>query len=132
MNPMKLKDRVMDAARNVPTNSGDKNDEKKGALSMWRPAAYHGNGKNKNYFEGWYFKLVDASQKNVFALIPGVFLTHRSDDSYGFIQILEGRMYFSTYHRYPISDFEASSKELHIRIGPNIFRSDILGDIVKL
>lgn len=32
---MKLKDRVMDAARNVPTNGGDKIEEKKGARSMW-------------------------------------------------------------------------------------------------
>lgn len=32
---MKLNDWQMDAARNVPTNSGDKIEEKKGALSIW-------------------------------------------------------------------------------------------------
>jgi tocopherol cyclase len=32
--------------------------------NTWRPAAYHGHGKTSDFFEGWYFKLVDASERN--------------------------------------------------------------------
>ena len=24
--------------------------------AIWRPEMYHGNGKTKDFFEGWYFK----------------------------------------------------------------------------
>lgn len=28
---------------------------------IWQPAVYHGVGKRRNFFEGWYFKLTDAT-----------------------------------------------------------------------
>jgi hypothetical protein len=35
---------------------------------------YHGHGRHSNFFEGWYFKFVDAAEEHVQAVIPGVFL----------------------------------------------------------
>jgi hypothetical protein len=42
--------------------------------SIWRPALYHGHGKRAPFFEGWYFKLVDAGDQHRYAVIPGVFI----------------------------------------------------------
>lgn len=38
------------------------------------PDMYHGWHKKSNFFEGWYFKLVDASTQQVFVFIPGMHL----------------------------------------------------------
>ncbi len=32
---------------------------------------YHGSPRMCNYFEGWYFKLVDPSEETIYAVIPG-------------------------------------------------------------
>jgi len=95
-------------------------------LKIWRPAAYQGQNKKGNYFEGWFFKVVDAAQRNVFAFIPGIFIGKDPGESQAFIQVLDGIRNQSTYHRFPASDFRASTRELDILIGPNRFRGDFL------
>jgi hypothetical protein len=92
-------------------------------LGIWRPEAYHGLGKTKNFFEGWFFKLVDAPRKNVLAVIPGISI---GQDSHAFIQILDGSSHQSTYHKYPANEFKASSSHLEIKIASNTFKSDFL------
>jgi hypothetical protein len=92
-------------------------------LGIWRPQAYHGLGKKKYFFEGWFFKLVDASRKNVLAVIPGISI---GKDSHSFIQILDSVSHRSTYHKYPANDFQASSGYLDIKIASNTFKSDFL------
>ena len=91
--------------------------------TLWRPEAFHGTGKKTNYFEGWFFKAVNATTEKILAFIPGIFLSKNSVDSHAFIQILEGGMHQSAYHRFPISDFFSSPKKLEIRIRDNIFES---------
>lgn len=39
--------------------------------ALWNPEMYHGWGRTRNYFEGWYFKLVDRSSQAVFAVMLG-------------------------------------------------------------
>ena len=39
--------------------------------AIWNPRVYHGWGRSKKFFEGWYYKIVDNSQTNAFAIIPG-------------------------------------------------------------
>ena len=56
----------------------------------WRPECYHGDGKRPPFFEGWYFKLVDAVARQRFAVIPGVFLADEPGASHSFIQTLDG------------------------------------------
>lgn len=93
---------------------------------IWRPAQYHGIGKRRNFFEGWYYKLVDASEQHAYAVIPGVFLGATESVSYCFVQTLDGSSGQTTFHRYPLADFQASRTKFDIAIGPNRFWADHL------
>jgi tocopherol cyclase len=89
--------------------------------NLWRPASYHGHGKSRRYFEGWYFKLVDARRQRRLAVIPGVFLGETPADSHSFVQTLDGATGQTSYHRYPLADFWAHPSEFDISVGPNRF-----------
>ncbi len=39
---------------------------------IWNPAVFQGAGVTRGYFEGWYFKQVDAAEGHIVAVIPGV------------------------------------------------------------
>ena len=45
--------------------------------SIWRPALYHRHGKRPPFFEGWYFKLVDAGELRRSSVILSPFLGWR-------------------------------------------------------
>jgi tocopherol cyclase len=92
--------------------------------AVWQPALFHGHGKHSNFFEGWYFKFVDAPERHVHAVIPGVFLGKDRSTSHAFVQVLDGLSGRSTYHRYPLDHFAASEREFDVRVGPNHFRVD--------
>lgn len=92
--------------------------------SIWRPALYHGRGKQPPFFEGWYFKLVDASEQHRYAVIPGVFIGREPGASHAFVQTLDGATGRTAYHRYPFEAFQAARDEFDIRVGPNRFRAD--------
>jgi hypothetical protein len=82
------------------------------------PAAYHGLSFKPPFFEGWYFKVINQSEDQRFAIIPGVFL---GENGHAFIQVLNGITGQTAYHTFPLSEFQASSTRLDIRIGPNVF-----------
>ena len=92
--------------------------------AVWRPAMYHGHSQRRNFFEGWYYKFVDATEQHVHAVIPGVFLGKDESTSHCFVQVLDGATGQSTYHRYPLDQFWASDHELDLRVGPNRFFLD--------
>jgi tocopherol cyclase len=103
-------------------------------LNIWRPEVYHGLGEKANFFEGWFYKLVDSSRKNILAVIPGVFISHNEEESHAFIQVLDGSTHRSYYQRFPLSQFQTSSGQFHISIGPNSFSKhhlnlDLHGDL---
>jgi len=87
---------------------------------------YHGHGKQSGFFEGWYFKFVDAAEQHVHAIIPGVFLGQDRSTSHAFVQVLDGLSGHSTYHRYPLDQFTASDREFDLHVGPNHFRVDAI------
>lgn len=89
-----------------------------------RPEAYHGHGKKPPFFEGWYYKLVDATGEHRYAIIPGVFLSDDPDQHHAFVQVLDGASGHSTYHRYPADEFWAAEGELNLHIGPNRFTAE--------
>jgi tocopherol cyclase len=89
--------------------------------NIWRPEAYHGFGKKGPYFEGWYFKLVDAGEKHAHAVIPGVFIGEDPAESHCFVQTLDGLTGHTTYHRYPYESFRAAPDRFEIQVGPNRF-----------
>ncbi len=92
--------------------------------SIWRPSLYHGRGKRPPFFEGWYFKLIDASEQHRYAVIPGVFIGREPAASHAFVQTLDGVTGATAYHRYPFEAFQARRDEFDIRVGPNRFRAD--------
>ena len=40
--------------------------------AFFNPEEFRGRGKKRNYFEGWYFKLVSADENTALAIIPGI------------------------------------------------------------
>ena len=91
---------------------------------IWKPELYHGQGKRAPFFEGWYFKLVDAHEQHRYAVIPGAFIGHDPGASHAFVQTLDGVTGRTAYHRYPFETFQAARDEFDIRVGPNHFRAD--------
>lgn len=92
--------------------------------ALWQPELYHGRGKRPPFFEGWYFKLVDATETHRYAVIPGVFIGAEPGSSHAFVQTLDGATGHSTYHRYPFEAFRAEADEFDVWVGPNHFRAD--------
>jgi tocopherol cyclase len=95
-------------------------------FSIWRPEAFHGKPRSGSFFEGWFYKLVDAGRRQVLAVIPGIFYGKDPSDTHAFIQVLDGTNHVSTYVRYPINDFWASRKTLQLTIGPNRFEREFV------
>jgi tocopherol cyclase len=91
---------------------------------VWRPDVFQGAGKRRNYFEGWYYKLVDRAEENVWAIIPGIAYGATADRSHAFIQFINGRTAETSYHSFPLSAFRAASDRLDLRLGDNRFTRD--------
>lgn len=100
--------------------------------TLRNPALYHGQGKKPPFFEGWYFKLVNAAETRPVAIIPGIFIASEPGASHAFIQTLDGHSGRSSYHRYPAAEFQAARGRFDIRIGPNRFHAGgVLLDIAR-
>ena len=82
--------------------------------------------KRPPFFEGWYFKLVDAGEDHRYAVIPGVFIGREPGSSHTFVQTLDGTTGRTTYHRYPFESFRADRSMFDIQVGPNRFRADAI------
>lgn len=87
---------------------------------LWAPGAYQGKRRMRGYFEGWYYKMVDAAGRNSVAVIPGVSFDSAGNAS-AFIQLLDAATTVSGYFRYEIGQFHASSRTFELSIGPNSF-----------
>lgn len=86
------------------------------------PEGFHGHGRSKEFFEGWYVKLVSSDQKQRWAIIPGIFLgLGGSTNKEAFIQVLDGATGRSWYHRFEADQFEASADRFEVSIGNNRF-----------
>jgi tocopherol cyclase len=94
--------------------------------SILNPALYHGHGKRPPFFEGWYYKLVDATEQARYAVIPGVFLSEDPAEHHAFVQVLDGRTGQVTYLRFQPEEFWASKRTFDLRIGPNRFSASHL------
>jgi len=76
---------------------------------IWKPDIFQGSLKKKNYFEGWYFKLVDAASENIYAIIPGVSI-RKEDKSHAFIQVLNGKTSESWYVSFELEKIFSAKK----------------------
>ncbi|MCB0569299.1 MAG: hypothetical protein KDC66_06040 [Phaeodactylibacter sp.] len=88
--------------------------------ALWNPNRYHGWGRKENFFEGWYFKFVDPTERHAFAVIPGISMG--SDGrQHAFIQVLDGKLCRAGYHEFPASAFRPFSRWFEVRVGDNSF-----------
>jgi len=91
--------------------------------ATWHPDMYHGWGRENGYFEGWYFKIVDAAEGHVFAVIPGI-SKGLDGRHHAFIQVLDGKACKASYHDFPVGDFQPSEKTFHLQLGANSFSAN--------
>lgn len=82
---------------------------------------FQGNKKNKNYFEGWYFKMVSEHGSSIISVIPGLSLSKDGKKQHAFIQLIDGVTAQTKYFSFPIEEFSFSKKEMAIKIGKNYF-----------
>ncbi len=90
-------------------------------MKIWRPETYQGAKRKKNYFEGWYFKLIDKSRKTVIAIIPGISIGENKQDSHSFVQFIDAVKGQTEYYRFPFKDFSTDKNTFDIQIGHNHF-----------
>lgn len=96
---------------------------KKQLQAFFNPEQFHGWGKTKNYFEGWYFKVINEAETKAFAFIPGVAMdTQRNQQS--FIQVLDGKDKTAIYHKFDIKDFIPTGGRFLIDIKNNQFSAE--------
>ncbi len=94
-------------------------------LKRWNPSIFQGNLNRRNYFEGWYFKLVSADEKNVFVFIPGISF-EKNKKGHCFIQFFNVSTGESKYFNFPMWDFSYSEDKFEVKIANNIFSKDFI------
>ncbi len=94
--------------------------------TIYKPDFYHGHGKRKNFFEGWFFKVVDPDGDHVYSFIPGIFFGKNRKNKYAFIQVMNGKTGETMYHRYTSNEFTAARNSFDIQISINRFKRDRL------
>jgi hypothetical protein len=84
------------------------------------PPRFQGWGRTRNYFEGWYFKIVVPEQNLAYAFIPGI--SYAADGTgHAFLQVLDGVGATSAYHRYETTDFQPEEDRFALQLGPHFF-----------
>ncbi len=91
---------------------------------VMNPAWYHGHDRRGPFFEGWYYKLIDATENHRYAIIPGIFRGQDQHKDHAFVQVLDGMTGRATYHSYPVAAFEAARDRFEVCVGPNRFSAD--------
>lgn len=87
---------------------------------LFNPEIFQGKYKKKNYFEGWYYKIVNKDETQSFAFIPGIAFD-KNGEGHSFIQIIDSIEYTTEYFKFPISDFKYSEEILDVRVSGNKF-----------
>jgi hypothetical protein len=88
------------------------------------PEWYHGHRKRPPFFEGWYYKLVDARETHRYAIIPGIFVSDDPERHHAFVQVLNGTTGQAISHRYPADDFRAASDRFEVHVGGSRFTAE--------
>jgi hypothetical protein len=101
-------------------------DNVKSIKTTLHPEGYHGRSQRPPYFEGWYYKIIDAAGGHRYAVIPGIFLGKAGDSPHSFVQVLDGVTGETDYYRYATSDFHAAENQLAVTVGPNTFSAQAI------
>ena len=92
--------------------------------NIWSPHVYHGGENKKDYFEGWFYKLVGREGKPIIAAINGIYKSEDKDREHAFIQVLNGISHEAHYIRYDAGDFAYDNSNFKIQIGESIFTQE--------
>jgi len=87
---------------------------------LYRPEVYQGKKKPASYFEGWYFKMVDAAGEQIWSFIPGI---SYSADKHCFVQVIHANSGKTWYLRFPEQEFTSSRRVFQTTIDHNQFSS---------
>lgn len=93
--------------------------------SIFNPDQFQGWIRKRNYFEGWYFKVVNKAETRAFAFIPGIAMDE-NDKGHSFIQVFEGKKGTAKYHKFESDSFIPEPKRFQISIHDNQFSEQIL------
>jgi len=88
--------------------------------AFFNPEQFQGWGKKRKYFEGWYFKVVNAAETKALAIIPGIAMDD-SGNKQSFIQVLDGKKKTAVYHKFDEALFKPSPGKFLIHIENNRF-----------
>ncbi len=88
-------------------------------MKLWKPEIFQGKLTKAQYFEGWYFKLVDKDEKYSFAIIPGISLSPAY--SHSFIQFFQGHSGKAEYFSFEREAFSSNSTIFHVSIANSSF-----------
>jgi len=88
-------------------------------MKIWHPEIFQGNLRKKRYFEGWYFKIVDKTEKHAVAIIPGIALS--PSHPHAFIQVLSSHNPTAHYFSFPTNAFTAAKNSFLVTIGDSSF-----------
>jgi len=88
--------------------------------AIFHPEQFQGWTRKRNYFEGWYFKIVNEAENKAFAVIPGIAID-REGKGHAFIQVLDGKKRTAEYHKFKPDDFNPNSDQFQIVIDQNQF-----------
>ena len=91
--------------------------------SVWYPNRYHGWGKNANFFEGWYFKIVDPTEQYAFAVIPGIAMAPDGRQQ-AFVQRLDGKKAQAAFYEFSADAFQPEFDRFAVKVGDNYFSAD--------
>jgi tocopherol cyclase len=88
--------------------------------SIFHPEQFQGWNRKRNYFEGWYFKVVSEDEAKAFAIIPGLAIDAQGKRQ-PFIQVLDGKKRTAQYHKFESEAFIPATDRFEVTIGNNHF-----------
>ena len=91
--------------------------------ATWNPDMYHGWGRTHRYFEGWYYKLVNADETAALAVIPGISMDAKGKKQ-AFVQVMDGKACTAQFHRFAAEDFRPASNSFELNLGPSFFSAE--------
>lgn len=96
-----------------------------GLQALFHPDQYQGWGKSRKYFEGWYFKVVNAEESVALAFIPGIAMDENGFKQ-AFVQVLDGKKRTATYYKFDADTFIPEPRKFELKIGQNFFSNDVM------
>lgn len=93
--------------------------------ATWYPDEFHGWGRTKRYFEGWYFKVVSPDEQQALAFIPGISMG-ADGVRHAFVQVMDGKRCQAQYHRFSAGDFKPANRHFEVSVGGSVFSGEKL------